>query len=261
LKISVVVTTYNNPDALVRVLEGLMFQERRPDEVVVADDGSGPETAQLVFDFSKGATFPVKHVWQEDHGFRAARARNEAVKQSSGDYIVFMDGDCVPEMHYIEDHESLAEKGYFVQGTRVLLDELASIAFGPETANSMGDVLKIILSGHIGNAHHLIRMPFFPAWRSTSMKGIKTCSFGIFREDVMAVNGFNEAFVGWGREDSEFAARLYKYGLKRKEHSFMAACFHLWHPVNARERLANNDALLSETIASSDYRCRDGIVK
>jgi hypothetical protein len=93
------------------------------------------------------------------------------------------------------------------------------------------------------------------------MKGIKTCSFGLFRADLMAVNGFNEAFTGWGREDSEFAARLYKYGLRRKGHSFMATCFHLWHPENPRELLSRNEALLSETIAAMDFRCKDGILK
>jgi glycosyltransferase involved in cell wall biosynthesis len=261
LRVSIIVTTYNNPGALVRVLGGLSLQTRHPDEVVVADDGSGPETAQLVFDFSKGATFPIKHAWQEDNGFRAARIRNEAVKQAEGEYIVFMDGDCVPNRHFVADHLALSERGFFVQGKRILLDKEASGGFGPEEANSVGDIMKCLLGGHIGNPHHLLRMPFLPPSRSISMRGIKTCSFGVFREDLMAVNGFNEAFTGWGREDSEFAARLYKYGLRRKEHSFMAICFHLWHLENTRERLSRNEALLSETMAAVDYRCRDGIVK
>jgi len=93
------------------------------------------------------------------------------------------------------------------------------------------------------------------------MRGIKTCSFGVFRSDVMAVNGFNEDFTGWGREDSDFAARLFKYGLKRKEHPFSAICFHLWHPEHPRERLSRNEALLAETLAAEGYWCRDGIVK
>jgi glycosyltransferase involved in cell wall biosynthesis len=260
LKASAIVTTYNNPDALLRVLKGLSLQTKHPDEVIVADDGSGPETAQLVFDFSKGATFPVRHVWQEDQGFRAARIRNEAVKQADGDYIIFMDGDCVPNRHYVADHLALSERDFFVQGKRILLDRKASKEFSPEHANSVGDIFKNLLCGHIGNPHHLLRMPFVPPSRSTGMRGIKTCSFGVFREAVLAVNGFNEAFIGWGREDSEFAARLYKYGLRRKGHPFMAICFHLWHPENPRESLSRNDALLAETLAGEGYRCMRGIV-
>ncbi len=260
MRVTVIVTTYNSPDYLSRVLGGLSLQSRLPDEVVVADDGSGPETEKIVSDFSKGAPFAVKHVWQEDLGFRAARIRNGAVKGSSGDYLIFMDGDCVPDRHYVADHLMLSEEGCFVQGKRIILTKESSEEFSPAKANSASHLVKEFLRGRLGNAHHILRMPFFPASRSRSMKGIKTCSLGISKKDVMAVNGFNEVFVGWGREDSEFAARLYKYGLMRKSHSFAAICFHLWHPGHSRESLVRNDALLAETVAGEGYRCIRGIV-
>lgn len=260
MKLSVIVTTYNNPEALLKVIAGLSTQSRLPDEVIVADDGSGPETGGLVERMRKESGLTIKHVWHEDMGFRAAKIRNEAVKQAEGEYIIFMDGDCVPNRHYVADHLSLAQKGFFVQGKRVILNEKASARFTLDKANNTKYLLRETLHGHMGNAHHILRIPFLPASRSTSMRGIKTCNFGVFREDVMAVNGFNEAFIGWGREDSEFAARLYKYGLKRKEHPFMATCFHLWHPENSRESLGRNEALLSETVEGKGYRCRRGIV-
>ena len=260
ISVSVIVTTYNSPGALRRVLEGLSLQSRLPDEVIVADDGSGPETAELIADFAKEAAFPVRHVWQEDTGFRAARIRNKAVKEARRDYIVFMDGDCVPNRHYVAGHLALSEQGCVVQGKRVLLDEEASGRFAPEHANSMGALLREFLRGHLGNAHHLLRIPLFPASRGTGMRGIKTCSFGVFRSDVMAVNGFNEDFTGWGREDSDFAARLFKYGLRRKEHLFSAICFHLWHPGQPRESLSKNEALLAATLSGEEYRCKRGIV-
>ncbi|MDY0221981.1 MAG: galactosyltransferase-related protein, partial [Desulfobacterium sp.] len=82
---------------------------------------------------------------------------------------------------------------------------------------------------------------------------------GFFREDLFAVNGFNQDFKGWGREDSELVARLYNYGLRRREHPFMAVCFHLWHLENDRENFMKNDALLNETILSGEYFCKNGL--
>ncbi len=261
MRVSVIVTTYNRPDTLQKVLGGLALQSRRPDEVIVADDGSGPETGRLVSEFSGSAPFPVKHVWQEDRGFRLARIRNEAIKSSEGDYLIIMDGDCVPNRHYVGDHERLSEEGFFVQGKRSLLDEKLSGEFTAQHASSGVVLMKAFLRGQVGNGHHIIRMPWFPPIRNTKMRGIKGCSMGFFRKDVIAVNGYNEKMVGWGREDSEFAARLYKYGLRRKEHPFMAICFHLWHPENPAKDLKRNDDILSATLSGGAYWCEDGIEK
>jgi glycosyltransferase involved in cell wall biosynthesis len=216
---------------LLRVLKGLSLQTRHPDEVIVADDGSGPETAQLVFDFSKGATFPVKHLWQEDQGARVCRARNEAVKAATGEYIIFMDGDCVPNRHYVADHSNLSEKGHFVQGKRILLDEAVAREFGPEQANSAWALLKAFLGGHLSNSHHLIRLPMLPAFKNTWLRGTKSCNFGVFKDDVIAVNGFNQDFDGEiGREE-------------------------------VSKGPSRNDELFKRNLQDPSYRCRNGIVK
>lgn len=174
--------------------------------------------------------------------------------------MIIMDGDCVPNRHYVADHLALAERGHFVQGKRVLLDSEASEGFDAHRANSIAGLLRDLAGGHLGNAHHLLRMPGFPALRSRKLKGIKGCNTAFFKDDAYAVNGYNEEFASWGREDSEFAARLYKYGLKRKEHPFAAVCFHLWHPQQPRGSLDRNEALLAGTLNREGYRCRRGIV-
>ena len=261
MKISVIVTTYNRLHELKRVLEGLKYQSRLPDEVIVADDGSGPETAALAHEFMLDCPYPSYHVWHADRGFRAAKIRNQAIKKARGDYIIFLDGDCIPNRHFVEDHFSLAERGFFFQGKRVLIDRKLSTSFSQIDANSTAQLLKHSFLRNISNAHHLIRFPLFPACYSISHSGIKSCNMGLFKNDIVAVNGFNLDFVGWGREDSELAVRLYHYGLKRKDHPFMAACFHLWHDENSRERLSVNDQLLKKAMDSNDYFCPNGLVQ
>ncbi|MFP4422371.1 MAG: glycosyltransferase family 2 protein [Desulfococcaceae bacterium] len=259
MKISVIVATYNRPDALRRVLEGLSAQRQPPSEVIVADDGSGPKTGAVISQASRNADFPVRHVWQADRGFRVARIRNRAVAAASGDYLVFLDGDCIPDGWFVFDHAALALPGTFFQGTRVLVGRRRAEDFGAKDAPPAGSRVRLLLSGGLGNRHHLLRFSGFPARRSRRLSGIRSCNLGMFRNDLATVNGFNEAFEGWGREDSELAVRLFRFGLWRRAHPFRAVCFHLWHPENRRDRLSTNDRLLREAIASDRYDCDRGL--
>jgi len=260
MTLSVIVTTYNRPDALKKVLEGLYGQTLLPDEILVADDGSGPDTRTLVADFENRPGLKVLHVWQRDQGFRAARVRNKAVAAASGDYLVFLDGDCIPDRHFVSDHLALAEPGCFFQGKRVLVDKTLSDTFDITDCTSFGRLVCHALSGRLGNAHHIFRIPFVPGLKKKQgLSGIRSCNMGVFRADVTAVNGFNHEFEGWGREDSEFAVRLFKHGLARKEHPFRAICYHLWHPENSRTRLSANDRLLEEAMAADTCMCRNGL--
>jgi glycosyltransferase involved in cell wall biosynthesis len=261
MRLSVIVTTYNRPDALKQVLEGLTDQSLAPDEVIVADDGSGPETGRLVETLASRVNYRIDHVWQPDQGFRAAAIRNAAVRRSSGSYIVCLDGDCIPERHFIYDHHHLSETGCFFQGGRILVSRRLSPDYDVRRSRSARRLMGDLVRGDLGNGHHLLRLPGWPSRRSRRLSGIRSCNMGFFRSDLYAVNGFNEDFVGWGREDSELAVRLFRYGLRCKRHRFMAACFHLWHPENRRHRLAFNDRLLQEAMAQSDYSCSNGIEK
>lgn len=265
MRVSVIVTTYNSPEYLKRVLAGLARQSLVPHEVIVADDGSAPETGEYVRSLSASggidSGIEIKHVWHEDMGFRAARIRNLAVKVATGEYVVFLDGDCLVNRHFVADHARLARKGHFLQGKRVIIRRDASGHVSRRETNSPWALLRLALTGGISNFHHILRLPFIPPRVSTGHRGIKTCNMGVFREDIIAVNGFNERFVGWGREDSEFAVRLYNYGLRRMDHPFAAICFHLWHEENARDALKANDEMLRQAGESGLFRCEDGIEK
>jgi glycosyltransferase involved in cell wall biosynthesis len=259
MQLSVIITTYNRPDALVRVLEGLSRQTQLPDEVVIADDGSGPNTAATIERCAGFSPFPLEHVWHPDRGFRVAAIRNQAIHRSTGDSIIFLDGDCVPERHFIQDHARLAERGFFYQGRRMLVSRKLSPTFTVCQADTFWQKMQLLVSGQIANRHHLMRLPWLPPRRSTSLNGVLGCNMGVFRDDLYAVNGFNEDFEGWGREDSELAVRLYHYGLKRKTHRFAAICFHLWHTQNDRKRLFTNDALLAQMMATKTSFCARGL--
>lgn len=255
--IAVIVSTYNSPEYLRRVLEGFHAQTRYPDELIVADDGSTCETSRVVADFAQTAPFAVRHVWHEDLGFRLAEIRNRAVVAASADYLVFTDGDCIPHPCFIEDHLRALKIGCFVTGKRMLVGQKLSEHFcWRGTVSALAHCLK----GELSGGHHLVRLPWLVLSRQ-GVKGLRGCNIAVFRADLYAVNGFNERITGWGREDSELVARLYAYGLTRREAPFAALVFHLWHPENSRSSLAENDRLLEEALVSGQYRCPHGIVK
>ncbi|HTR45600.1 MAG TPA: glycosyltransferase family 2 protein [Thermodesulfovibrionales bacterium] len=260
MRVSLIITTYNNPGALSKVVESAAHQTRLPEEMVIADDGSREDTANLIKHFSENAPFPVIHFWQEDKGFRAAKARNEAVKRSTGEYVILLDGDCVVNRHFIADHLSLAERGCFVQGKRVHVNRDVVASFGQGQANSVPVLVGMALTFSISNTHHLLRLPSSFAVKNRELKGIKSCNMSFFRDDIIAVNGFNEDFVGWGNEDSDLACRFFKYGLRKKVHQFRAICFHLWHPTNKTASNGNKE-LLGAAIASKEFFCKNGIRK
>lgn len=259
MKISVIVTTYNRPDALKKVLDGLLAQTRSPHDIIVADDGSGPETRQMLVPYLANKNSIIKHVWQPDKGFRLAQIRNRAIIACQGEYLVFLDGDCIPEKYFVADHHDLAEPGTFFQGKRVLVNERAANQFDHRDMTSLKKVMGLALLSKISNCHHIVRIPFFPSRKKTGLSGLRGCNMGIFKRDAEAVNGFNHEFIGWGREDAEFVTRLYKYGLKRKENPFRAICYHLWHQENNRDRLAENHALLEHCRKNVHSCCTQGL--
>ncbi len=257
---AVIVTTYNRPRALAEVLRALGRQTRPPDRVAVADDGSGPETAAVVARAGDAAPYPLRHVWQRDRGFRAARIRNRAIAVCPEAYIILLDGDCIPGRHFVEDHLRLARPGYFFQGKRVLVGPRLSPRFTAEDARRPWKLVFQVLRGQLGNWHHLLRVPLVKPVRTRRLGGVRSCNMGIFRRDLAAVNGFNQDFEGWGREDTELVVRLYRLGLKRLEHPFMAVCYHLWHAEHDRRSLARNDRLLEAALTSESYYCPNGLV-
>ncbi|MFL2911897.1 MAG: glycosyltransferase family 2 protein [Opitutales bacterium] len=252
-KLSLVVSTYNNPSALAAILRNLEAGSKLPDEIHVAEDGSNNKTSKVI----KNSFFTIDHHYQEDKGFRKAKILNCAVKACQSDYIIFLDGDCLPHKHFVRDHMLIAEKGYFVQGRRCFVNQgQVNVLIQEQTS-----LFRLMLSGQVSGLLKSIRLPKPLIKRDTSMYGLLGCNLGIWRDDLLAVNGFDEDFEGWGREDSDLGARFYNMGLRRKMVYGRALVYHLNHTENKRDQLDNNDRRLTKTISNGKTRCDNGIEK
>lgn len=237
---SIVVLTYNRVDALVQVLMALAPQCDDRHEIVIADDGSNARAVELLRMQLPKFRCAVKHVWHPDRGFTASRARNLGALSSTGNYLVFLDGDCVPNPKFVEAHEVLAQKGCFVNGNRVLLSENLTRQVTSGQANlanaTVMDWLSWRLKGDINKLTHLVYWPQAPGRRETKFrwKQIRSCNFALWKDDFLVVNGFDESFEGWGHEDADLVLRLHHLGLCRKNGFFSTEVYHLWHRQNSR---------------------------
>jgi len=258
MTVSLIVTTYNWSAALELVLKSALRQTILPCEIIIADDGSTSETSNIVQSMKKKSLIPIYHFWQEDRGFRAASVRNGAIRKSSGEYLVLIDGDMILHPSFIEDHIACAMKNTFVQGTRVLLGEIKT----EEILRTKEYHFSFFTRG-LMNRKNTIHSSFLCrlfSSKSTTIKGIKTCNFALYKDDAYKINGFNEKFIGWGREDSEFAVRLINYGIVRQDVKFHAIAYHLYHRENTRESLSTNDKLLKEAVDLKISWCQEGLV-
>jgi glycosyltransferase involved in cell wall biosynthesis len=257
MKISLVINTFEQPDYLARVLAAVARQSLPPDEVLLADDGSGPPTRELFSGWSAQQKFRAAHVWQAHEDFRRARILNETIAVAWGDYLVFLDGDTVPHPRFIADHGAAARPGCFVQGHRALIEQSAAAWFGRNSFPA--DRRRAILQNQISGLKNSFRWPFAIRKIKPHLRGIRGCNLAIWRDDLVCVNGYNEDFAGWGREDSELAARLFNIGRQRLDLRGRAVCFHLWHPPASRANLAVNDNLLEKTVRDKIARCEHGL--
>jgi len=257
LRVTLIVTTYNWPAALDLTLRSVARQSLAPVEIIVADDGSGPETEAVVTRWQQRLSTLLLHMWQADEGFRLARSRNRAIATARGDYVIIVDGDMVLHRHFIADHVRAARHGCFIQGVRLLT--------GPETAARMlnSGLLDLgFFAPDIKRRRHTLRSRLLSRLvfrERTGQRAIRGCNQAYWKSDLIRVNGFNEAFVGWGREDNEIAARLYNAGVRRRNLKFQALAIHLHHPLRHAQVGERNDAILRATIEEGKAWCPIGL--
>lgn len=256
MKLALIISTYDQPDALSKVLQGVKRQTRLPDEILIADDGSGEETRTLIYRWMMESKVPVRHLWHSHDGFRKIILLNKAVRVATSDYLVFLDGDCVPHSRFIADHAQFAEKHYWVQGRRCFVKE----QFVPEFEAGRTTVWQWMLAGRISGWQKGVRLPLPLVFRNKKQRGIIGCNMAFWRSDIVAVNGFDEKFLGRGiAPDSELGTRMYNLGRQRKFVYGRAIVYHLNHPVMPRENMEAKRAHLQELLRLGTIRCEHGL--
>ena len=251
--ISLIVSTYENPRALAKVLAALAQQRFLPMEIILADDGSGEATKKVIEQSVQASGIPIRHCWQLNQGFRKSKILNQAIAMSHGEYLVFLDGDCVPDSKFVGDHVDLAERGFFVQCRRAFVDE------GSVESFEISNVWQLAIQGKLRGVLKAMRLPVPLVIRGEHQKGTLGCNLAIWREDLIAVNGYDENFIGWGREDSDLANRLYHLGRKQKIVYGRAIVYHLNHPLAPRTELKKNQDALDRTIGERRVRALKGL--
>lgn len=234
MKASVIMSTYNAEEWLEKVIWGFSVQTEKDFEIIIADDGSGPKTKELLNRLREQISMPLVHVWQEDKGFQKSQILNKAIIASNSDYLIFTDGDCIPRKDFVETHIKFREPGYFLSGGYFKLPMNISQAitkddifnqrcFDVGWLKSMGlpskNTSKLSATGLWAKFMNFIT-PTKPTWNGHNASGWKT--------DLVFINGFNQE-MQYGGQDRELGERLFNKGLKSKQIRYSAICVHLDH--------------------------------
>lgn len=265
--ISVIVSTYNCTEALSLSLNAFNYQTDKKFELIIADDGTSDEYQSKLSEIILNCQYPVTHVYQKDLGFRLSRIRNLAATKAKGDYLIFLDGDCVPRKTFIENHRKLAQKGFLVAGNRICLSE----KFTKFVTDNQIDIwnyslykwIKIFFLKGISRLHPLINLPYFQKLRNlnNNWKKARGCNFALYKDEFFAVDGCDSSFEGWGYEDSDLAIRLIHNGTKIKSGRYATGVFHLYHKENDRTHQSDNLKKLQERLNSNIVKSISGISK
>lgn len=231
---SLIIATYNWPEALELCLNSILKQTILPSEVIIADDGSDERTAKIIQDFAQKAYFPLFHVWHEDRGFRKTIVLNKAIRKASCPYVVQIDGDIIASSHFIEDHLHMAEEGCFIRGTRANIDVKTTQSLLRKGKLSTINKLQLIMKQPTNALRLYPTAAQFATRRELSGRRVKGCNMSFWKKDLMSVNGYDNSLQGWGHEDEELSWRLVNLGIKKKIIKFSAVAYHMYHKQLSR---------------------------
>lgn len=257
---SLIVTTYNWPQALDLSLRSAFAQTTPPGEIIVADDGSTDDTRQLIDKLRPLCSVPLIHIWQEDRGFRLSTIRNKAIAKAKGDYIIQTDGDVIASRHFVSDHLELAERGFFVCGSRVKLSPeitarvLADSSFKPTLLNMPPSFAANSLRSRLLRRFLALRY-------GRKIDHLRGCNMAFWRDDLIRVNGFNEDLTQWGHEDGEIAFRLHFAGVGKKSLKMGGCVYHLYHKEASRSGEQRHLDELERVKRERICRCANGLDK
>ena len=243
--ISLIIATFNWPEALNVCLLSIKQQTLLPNEVIIADDGSNYNTKALIEAMQLDFPVPLIHVWQPDHGFRKSLILNKAISKATSEYIVQVDGDVILEKHFIYDHAGVAENGFFIRGTRA---HISRFYVQQVLINKKIDFnFRSLGLEHRFNALRLPALAFLIEQKSNRSRGVRGSNLAFWKLDFLAVNGYDNDLTGWGHEDEELAVRFINNKLLRKSVKFKCVQFHLYHPERSLDKKPLHVSALSYT--------------
>lgn len=243
-------------------MQSILRQTMMPNEILIADDGSTNETYKLIKEFKSVCSIPIIHVWQEDKGFQAGRIRNIAIAACRMDYIIQIDGDILLHQSFIEDHINIARPGYLIQGSRVML--------GPKKTKQISETKEFnitFFSSDISRRENAIRCIPLSNYLLLKYRNpypiyyARGANMSFFRNDILAVNGYDETFTGWGHEDSDLTLRMLNNGCIKMYAKFSCIAYHLYHRVEPRYREDINKKRMQENERLKNIYCDLGISK
>jgi len=259
MKVALLISTYNWPEALDLILKSALKQSQFPDEIIIADDGSKDNTRNLIESYKEKFAIPVKQIWHKDEGFRRSKILNKTISESSADYIIQIDGDCILHKDFIKDHINRAEVGVFLYGSRVNIKKGSLLSIFENKIHQFS-----FLSRKIGKRTRNLRIPILrdrykpsPLF-STKVRG---CNISFWRKDFIEVNGYNEDIEGWGREDSELILRILNNGVQGKRLRYGGILYHIYHRQSSISNFEENDKIQQKTIQEKLVWCENGISK
>jgi glycosyltransferase involved in cell wall biosynthesis len=272
MNLSVIVPTYNRPQALKLSLLSLAQQSMPPSEVLIADDGSVSETRDAVLEMQQTLkdAFPIKHVWQEDIGFRKPKILNETVRQSTGDYLVFLDGDCMAHRHFLRAHVERSDPSAILSGKRVDLGRQLTEQLLHE-GTVLNDLnLRLLLDSRKGRSRKVeealqIRNPLLRRLTHRDFipdDGVWGCNFSLSKQLFIDINGCDEDFLDGSLEDNDLGIRVLNQGKQVRSVRGLAIVFHLWHPSSwsfESEKYQHNLKKIRQRIENKETICTNGI--
>lgn len=253
---SLIISTYNWPEALKFCLLSVAKQRMLPDEVIIADDGSRSETRDLIEAMREIISVPVLHIWHEDLGFRKTEILNKAVRHSSGDYLIQVDGDVILHPYFIKDHVAASESGAFVRGTRARITPAKTA----ELLLSTNLNLHVFSKG-VYNRLNALRLPLLKSLgerKEMKSRNVRGSNLAFWKADFIRVNGYNNDLQGWGHEDEELAARLINNSIVKKIIKLSAVQFHLHHDELQKQNEPFHSRVVEEVVSNNIKTCDNG---
>ena len=274
MKITIIVPTFNRPEALRLCLKSLARQSMMPSEVLVADDGSSSETRDAVQEMQRSLYdfFPIIHVWQEDIGFRKPKILNESVRKATGDYLVFIDGDCMAHRHFIRAHVEHSDPAAILGGKRVEIGRTLTEQLLKEGVVLNSFSPRLIMDSLTGNSRKVeesiqIKNPLLRRIMHRDQitdDGIWGCNFSLYKDLFMEINGCDEDFLDGSLEDNDLGIRVLNLGKQVRSVRGLAIVLHLWHPSSwsfEGDKYRYNNQIIKRRIEFKERSCKNGIKK